>query len=156
MELVKKKKWFPMRKKDVAGRMCIPVEPKVLSSLHILGKGNFFEDMSQASHMSEGVIQASFYKFTKLFAQEFDHDHVCMPTGEDQDKVMDAYDLLGFTGAIGSTDVTHIRWVCCPYSWARQYTGKEGFPSIAYQAIVDHTGRVLAMNDKTIIRYDTA
>ncbi|CAN0582603.1 unnamed protein product, partial [Ectocarpus sp. 12 AP-2014] len=25
-----------------------------------------------------------------------------------------------------------------------------------YQAIVDHTGRVLAMNDKTIIRYDTA
>lgn len=77
---------------------------------------------------------------------------------------MEAYDLLGFTGAIGSTDVTHIRWACCPYSWARQYTGKEGFPSIAYQAIVDHTGRVLAvtkgfagaMNDKTIIRYDTA
>ncbi|CAB1112264.1 unnamed protein product [Ectocarpus sp. CCAP 1310/34] len=30
MELVKKKKWFPMRKKDVAGRMCIPVELKVM------------------------------------------------------------------------------------------------------------------------------
>ncbi|CAB1117325.1 unnamed protein product [Ectocarpus sp. CCAP 1310/34] len=77
---------------------------------------------------------------------------------------MEAYDLLGFTGAIGSTDVTHIRWACCPYSWARQYTGKEGFPSIAYQAIVNDTGLVLAvtkgfagaMNDKTIIRYDTA
>ncbi|CAB1113473.1 unnamed protein product [Ectocarpus sp. CCAP 1310/34] len=57
-----------------------------------------------------------------------------------------------------------MRKECCPYSRARQYTGKEGFPSIAYQAIVDHTGRVLAvtkgfpgaMNDKTIIRYDTA
>lgn len=74
------------------------------------------------------------------------------------------YDLLGFTGAIGSTDVTHIKWSCCPFSWARQYTGKEGFATIAYQAIVDHTGRVLAvtkgyagsMNDKTIIRYDAA
>ncbi|CAB1111334.1 unnamed protein product [Ectocarpus sp. CCAP 1310/34] len=31
MELVKKKKWFPMRKKDVAGRMCIPVELKVMN-----------------------------------------------------------------------------------------------------------------------------
>ncbi|CAB1115051.1 unnamed protein product [Ectocarpus sp. CCAP 1310/34] len=30
MELVKKKKRFPMRKKDVAGRMCIPVELKVM------------------------------------------------------------------------------------------------------------------------------
>ncbi|CAB1114838.1 unnamed protein product [Ectocarpus sp. CCAP 1310/34] len=76
----------------------------------------------------------------------------------------EAYDLLEFAGAIRSTDVTHIRWACCPYSWARQYMGKEGFPSIAYQAIVDHTGHVLAvtkgfagvMNDKTIIRYDTA
>ncbi|CAM9446024.1 unnamed protein product [Ectocarpus sp. 4 AP-2014] len=101
MELVKKKKWFPMRKKDVAGRMCISVELKILSSLHILGRGNFFEDMSQASHMSEGVIQAGFHKFTKLFAQGFHHDRVCMFTGEDQDKVMEAYDLLGFTGAIG-------------------------------------------------------
>lgn len=77
---------------------------------------------------------------------------------------MEFYDYLGFTGAIGSTDVTHIRWASCPYTWARQYTGKEGFPTIAFQAIVDHTGRVLActkgfggaMNDKTIIRYDAA
>ncbi|CAB1121303.1 unnamed protein product [Ectocarpus sp. CCAP 1310/34] len=77
---------------------------------------------------------------------------------------MEAYDnLLEFTGAIGSTDVTHIRWACCPYSWARQYTGKDGFPSIAYEAIVDYTGHVLvvtkgfagAMSDKPIM-YDTA
>ncbi|CAM9699064.1 unnamed protein product, partial [Pylaiella littoralis] len=27
--------------------------------------------------------------------------------------------------------------------WAKQYTGKEGFATIAYQAIVDHTGRLL-------------
>ncbi|CAN0006671.1 unnamed protein product, partial [Sphacelaria rigidula] len=74
------------------------------------------------------------------------------------------YDHLGFTGAIGSTDVTRIKWAACPYSWEKQYTEKEGFATIAYQAIVDHTGRVLAatkgyagsMNDKTITRYDAA
>ena len=77
---------------------------------------------------------------------------------------MKQYDHLGFTGAIGSTDVTHIKWASCPYTWAKQYTGKEGFPTIAYEATVDHTGRLLAvtkgyagsMNDKTIVRYDAA
>ncbi|CAN0178702.1 unnamed protein product [Ascophyllum nodosum] len=46
----------------------------------------------------------------------------------------------------------------------RSYTGKEGFPTIAYQVTVDHSGRVLAVtrgfagahNDKTIVRYDDA
>ncbi|CAM9602156.1 unnamed protein product, partial [Ectocarpus sp. 13 AM-2016] len=57
MELVKKKKWFPMRKKDVAGRMYVhPSRAEVLSSLHILGRGNFFEDISQASHISDGGV----------------------------------------------------------------------------------------------------
>ncbi|CAN0393522.1 unnamed protein product, partial [Pylaiella littoralis] len=138
---------------------------QVLASLHILGRGNFFEDMTQMSHISEPTIQITFHMFNKLFAQEFYHDHVHLPTaGEDQDQVMRHYDLLGFTGAIGSTDVTHIKWAACPYSWAKHYTGKEGFATIAFQAIVDHTGRLLAatkgfggsMNDKTIITYDAA
>ncbi|CAN0185409.1 unnamed protein product [Pylaiella littoralis] len=165
IELVKEKKWFSIRQTDVAGRQCIPVELKVLASLHILGRGNFFEDMTQMSHISEPTIQITFHMFNKLFAQEFYHDHVHLPTaGEDQDQVMRHYDLLGFTGAIGSTDVTHIKWAACPYSWAKHYTGKEGFATIAFQAIVDHTGRLLAatkgfggsMNDKTIITYDAA
>ncbi|CAN0160090.1 unnamed protein product [Ectocarpus sp. 4 AP-2014] len=52
----------------------------------------------------------------------------------------------------------------CPYNQARSYTGKEGYPTVAYQVTVDHTERVLAAtpgftgstSDKTIIRYDTA
>ncbi|CAN0513567.1 unnamed protein product, partial [Discosporangium mesarthrocarpum] len=56
----------------------------------------------------------------------------------------------------------HVRWDKAPASRAVYYTGKEGFPSIAYQVTVDHTGRALAVtagfavatNDKTIIRYD--
>jgi hypothetical protein len=44
----------------------------------------------------------------------------------------------------------------------RYFTGKEHFPTIAYEATVDHSGRVLgvtkgfpgAKNDKTIVRFD--
>lgn len=75
---------------------------------------------------------------------------------------MDHYDKVGFAGAIGSTDVTHVKWGCYPHSRQRSYISKEGHPTIAYQATVDPTGRVLgvtkgspdATNDETIIRYD--
>jgi len=75
---------------------------------------------------------------------------------------MEYYNRVGFTGAIGSADVTHIKWDCCPYSNQRSFTGKKGYPTIACQATVDHTGRVLGVTEgfagaqsvKTIIRND--
>ena len=114
--------------------------------------------------MSESTIQAVFHRFCKTFAEEMYEDHVHLPGGDALSRVMDQYDKLGFTGAVGSTDVTHIRWDCCRFSLARSFTGKEGYPTIAYQVTADHTGRALAVttgfpgaqNDKTIIRYDSA
>ena len=114
--------------------------------------------------MSEQTVGVVFHQFCELFATEFYREYVNLPKGEAQDAVMEHYHKLGFSGAIGSTDVSHVKWECCPYSLQRSYTGKEGFPTIAYQATVDFTGRVLgtttgfpgAMNDKTIIRYDPA
>ncbi|CAN0331618.1 unnamed protein product [Pylaiella littoralis] len=70
----------------------------------------------------------------------------------------------GFTGAIGSTDVTHVGWGMCPFTLGRSFTGKEGFPTLAFEVTVDHAGRAIgvtqgftgATNDKTIVRYDAA
>ena len=77
---------------------------------------------------------------------------------------MEHYHKLGLSGAIGSTDVTHVEWDRCPYSLQHSYPGKEGHPTIAYQATVDFTGRLLgttrgfpgAQNAETIIRYNCA
>ena len=134
---------------------------QALSALKILGRGNFFDDLCECSYMSESTIQASFHQFCKYFAEEFYEEHIFLPTGSMQTKVMEDFHKVGFTGAVGSTDVTHIRWDCCVYSLVRSYTGKDGFPTIAYQVTVDHSGRVLAVtrgfagahNDKTIICY---
>lgn len=116
------------------------------------------------SLMSEATASRAMHKFCKSFSEELYDEHIHLPTGEYLDHVMDQYHKLGFTGAMGSTDVTHVRWGMCPYTLARSYTGKEGFPTIAYQTTVDHSGRILAVtegftgatNDKTIIRYDAA
>ena len=135
---------------------------QVLTALQILGRGNCFDDILQLSLMSKSMAAATFHKFCKHFAEEVFDEHIYLPTGTYQDEVMRMYHLLGFTGAIGSTDVTHIGWAMCPFTLGRSYTGKEGFPTIAYQVTVDHAGRAIAItsgftgatNDKTIIRYD--
>jgi len=109
--------------------------------------------------MSEQTVGTVFHQFCKLFAKDFYREYVKLPSGDAQATVMKHYHMLGFSGAIGSTDVTHVKWDCCPYSQQRSYTGKEGYPTIAYQATVDFTGRVLgtttgfpgSFNDKTIV-----
>jgi hypothetical protein len=42
-----------------------------------------------------------------------------LPTGEDLDRCMTDYNNVGFPGAIGSTDVTHVPWDKTPVSQAR-------------------------------------
>ncbi|CAN0351921.1 unnamed protein product, partial [Discosporangium mesarthrocarpum] len=87
---------------------------------------------------------------------------ISAPEGEDPKKGVATYARLGFPGAVGSSDDTHVRWDKAPASRTVYYTSNEGFPSIAYQVAVDHTGCALAMtagfagatDDKTIVCYD--
>jgi hypothetical protein len=83
---------------------------------------------------------------------------------EDIAAVMGPYSALGFPGAIGELDAVHVHWDKCPREKTNLHTGKEGYPSIAYELIVSHDGRALsctagfygACNDKTIVRFDGA
>ena len=137
---------------------------QILTALQILGRGSCFDDILQLSLMSKAMAAATFHKFCKHFAMEMFEEHIYLPTGTYLDEVMDHYHKLGFTGAMGSTDVTHVGWGMGPFTLGRSFTGKEGFPTIAFQVTVDHAGRALAVtsgftgatNDKTIIRYDAA
>lgn len=116
------------------------------------------------SFISFQTAATTFHSFCHNFSKDQYDDHIYLPTGEYKKKVMGQFDRVGCTGGVGSTDVTHLTWGMCPHSQARSYTGKEGFPTIAYQVTVDHSGRALAVtkgftgstNDKTIIRFDSA
>ena len=92
------------------------------------------------------------------------HAIVAAPaTLEELQKVAKIYDMLGMTGAVGSTDCTHIPLGKCPVSWRNSCIGKEGFPTLAYSMTCDHTRKILhctggfpgSYNDKTIARYDS-
>ena len=73
---------------------------------------------------------------------------------------MEVYRRLRFPGARASVDCTHVRWNKCPDTI--NHTGKEGFPTIAYEVAVNHSKHIRSVtvghpgtrNDKTIIRLD--
>lgn len=103
-----------------------------------------------------------FHDFCRKFVDAFYHKWIYLPTGDELKEIMDQYDALGFTGAVGSTDVTHVAWGGTPFNLTESYKGKEGYCTIAFEATVDHSGRVLgiaggfpgAQNDKTIVHSD--
>ncbi|CAB1099337.1 unnamed protein product [Ectocarpus sp. CCAP 1310/34] len=162
--LVKSKDWFTTSGCDAARRQSHPVEHKVLAWLTILGRGNCFASIYQVSWMSAKTVQTMFHKFCKHFAREMYDEHIYLPSEQngELDHVMKQYDRLGFSGAMGSMDVTHIGWSKCPYNLARSYTGKEGVPTVGYQVTVNHAGRAIAVtegftdstNDKTTVCWD--
>ena len=84
--------------------------------------------------MSEATVCSVFHTFCRMFASEFYRESVNLPTGDiTLTKVMSSTtSYLGFSGAIGQTDVTDLKWDCCPHSPQRSYTGKEGYATIAY------------------------
>jgi hypothetical protein len=70
--------------------------------------------------------------------------------------------VLGFPGALGSADCTHVRLGKCPEGLRWLCNGKEGFPTLSFFVIVDHNRRVQyvgsahygACNDITISKND--
>jgi len=83
-------------------------------------------------------------------------------TVEEVNQVKGAYSRCGLPGCIGSMDAVHVAWDGCPAAWSAQYTGKEGFPTVAFNVTCHHNKKIFGVsgphqgtrNDKSIVRYD--
>ena len=128
-----------------------------------MGRGWCLDDVKESSGISEGAMCEFFHQFCERFVQEYYHDFVKRPEGDDLQSVMEIYEKLGFPGCVGSIDCTHIRWDRCPVSLANLCKGKGQHPTLVFEATVHHNRRVLGMtrsfygtiNDKTIVKSDS-
>ena len=86
-----------------------------------------------------------------------------MPTTDEQfEFVVGEYSARGLPGCVGSIDCVHVGWDQCPNQYHSLYTGKEGFPSVAYEVICTSrkfiqsvsAGHPGSRNDKHIVRTD--
>ena len=51
---------------------------------------------------------------------------------------------MGFPGCVGSIDCTHIAWDMCPTTLNPLCKGKEGYPTLVFEVVVDHTRKIRA------------
>jgi hypothetical protein len=143
----------------------IPVEFKVLVALRILGRNNSADDTNELSGgvIGESTCNTIFKVFVTKISNLLYHEYVKEPEGQELQRVMEGYRLLGLPGAIGSMDVTHVWWARCPPELVWSCTGKEEHPTLAFQCVVDHNRRIHHVsvpffggtNDKTITKNDS-
>lgn len=145
------------------GQKRIPVQLLVLGVLRMLGRGTCLDGINELSGISGTKMSTFFHLWCEHVATDLFFQHVTFPESDgDIRRVLEEFGFVGFPGCIGSMDVVHIPWDMCPASQAVLYKGKDKAPTIAYQVIVDHAGRVLSctagfygsLNDKTIVKFD--
>ena len=153
--------WKP-DKVDAAGKLVSSLELKVLGALYVLGNGATQFQVSIQTNLSEEVHRSFFLSWISKMSSIKD-EYIFMPTTDEQfEKVVGEYSARGLPGCVGSVDCVHVGWDKCPSQYHNMYSGKEGFPSIAYEVIctarkfiqsvsVGHPG---SRNDKHIVRTD--
>lgn len=147
---------------DIFGQTKIPYEFRILIALRVLGRGNCADDIFEISGIGQSTVNRVFHQFTSKFVAHFYDEFVSFPSDEKLKVVTKAYEDLGFPGACGSMDATHLRLNKCPEGLKQLATGKEGYPSLAYQAICTpnreilycSTGYLGSYNDMTITAND--
>jgi hypothetical protein len=140
----------------------ISLEIKLLIALRMLGKGNDCDTLEELSGIPKSTVNNIFNQFCDEMTTNFFTKYVYMPEGEEREKIMDVFARVGFPGACGSMDVTHVRWYRCPRDQFNNCKGKYPFTTLATQAVVDHNRRILFLsdlydgreNDKTITMDD--
>lgn len=149
---------------DAIGVPSMPVEIKVLGALRTLRRGTIHDDVAEMTGAHAETHRRAFIKLIAAVPKLLYSQWVTIPAGDSEElqKILSEYARLGFPNAVGSIDATHIHWARCPAHAANNHTGKEGYPTRAFNVAVSHSGRILscskghpgARNDKAIVRYD--
>ena len=152
-----------IKETDAFGRPRIPVELLVLGVLRMLGRGYVLDGIKELSLISSTTMSTFFHRFNHETRRLLAPEWIKPPSSwQELAKTLRAYGFIGLPGCVGSFDVVHIWWDKCPTYLQNLFTGKEGFPTIAFQVHCLHNGWISwvcpgqygSMNDKTVIRFD--
>lgn len=140
-----------------------PIRHKLAAYLNILARAATFDDIDFHWRISESSANRGFHAWTKEFVARNWSKWCSPPSASEIAEIEKIYSRLGFPGCIGSMDGVHVGWACCPAQLLLEHKGKEGFPSLVYNVIVDHLRRIYSVtrgnpgtiSDKTIVKYDS-
>lgn len=139
-----------------------PVELLLLGALRYLGRGWTFDDLEEATGISEEVNRIFNHQFIEFGATHLFPIHVTVPVSSDDARSLE-YEKAGMAGCVGSMDATHVLCERVPYDQAHEHKGFK-LTGIArtYNIVVNNRRRILLTtqghparwNDKTLVKFD--
>ena len=165
VEIARTQEWFPTyERRNALGQPGIPLELFILGALRYLGRGWTFDDVSEATGVSEESHRSFFTLFVKACRLHLYPVWVRRPTTDEEvEDCMSEFTAAGFDGCIGSADVTHILMEKCHARLKNQNKGaKDAHTTRAYQLVVNHRRQIIAStvgfpgrwNDTSVVRFD--
>ena len=142
-----------------------PLLLKVCALVYILTDGGArpIYRAAQRACLSEKCVRTFMYRALEHLHMHHFSQHVFLPkTHAELQRTERKYARSGFPGAFISLDVVHCAWIQCPMKYTHLCSGKEGFPTLAWNCGVDRNGicthisgpHLGARNDKTIALVD--
>ena len=136
----------------------------LLGALRYLGRGWTFDDLEEATSMSQYVHRDFFHLFVKYGQEYLYPKYVKYPSTANEMKIhTKEYEKAGFHGAIGSMDACHIIIEKCSHRLKQNHLGgKSKNTCRSYNLTCNHRRQILhttaghpaRWNDKTIVLYD--
>ena len=134
-----------------------PLILKVLAALRCLGKGCDPESQEDGAHISASTLKVFVPAFVRWLADDVFKQSVVLPEGQDLQDSLEVFSKLGFPGAYCNTDGVHISWATCSAKLRALFTGKEHYPTVAFNVSVLQNRQIIyvspwapgSKNDKT-------
>jgi hypothetical protein len=120
---------------------------KILAVLRVLALGCAIEAVEEASGISRPVLNMFIHKWLDWFVKHYAPIH--MPGLNDPEEVAKAertFACCGLPGCVTSMDGVHIAWERCPATKRPMYSGKEGYPTVAFNVHVTHNKKIVSVS----------
>ena len=147
VSLARGEKWFPNReKRTILDKEGICLDLLMLGALRVLGRGWTFDDLEEATGVSQHTHRIFFHEFVAAGRVHLYPKYVQAPSNANEfDDIMSEFEEAGMPGCMGSCDATHVVLECCNARLRNQHSGgKLTQTARAYQITVPHRRQILA------------
>eukprot|EP00797_Seminavis_robusta_P021439 Sro3344_g347030.2 (377) ;mRNA; r:5289-6419 len=142
-----------------------PIGLLLLGSLRYLGRGHTFDDLEEATAISEETHRRFFHRFIQYGEDTLYPEYAIAPqTAEEFQTHQHEFAMAGLPGCGFSTDATNVILWNCTHNLKQSHIGfKQNHPARTYNLSTNHRKQILhttkghrsRWNDKTLAYYDS-
>ena len=122
---------------DCCGLPSFSSHQKITCALQYMAYGGAADQLDENLRFGESTVALVVDKFCRDIIHLFGSTYLRPPNQEDMENILAGYERKGWIGCMGCIDVMKWVWKNCPMAWRGAYQGREKYPTIALEAIVD-------------------